>query len=189
MSVQNTILLCKKPILLWVERKAHKCTLTWSRTFTTNGKINPPFSSQSSPPHAYNERDQTVSVSKLDASCCQTMHVKVKFMQPAPISVFRGSSKLDASCCQTMHVKVRKFTQPAPVSVFCGSSCVLLSNNACQSTQVYATSTSRSVSWIQIQMGLCPLSRHSHIAHLHAPLSENSNMRDLSLRWSAIDTR
>ncbi len=96
--------------------------------------------------------------------------------------------KLDASCYQTMHVKVRKFMQPAPVSVFCGSSCVLLSNNACQSTQVYATSTSLGVLWIQ--MGLCPLSRHSHTAHLHAPpYSENSNMRDLSLRWSAIDTR
>ncbi len=57
--------------------------------------------------------------SKLDASCCQTMHVKI--MQPVPASVFRGSKLDAASCCQTTHVKSRKFTQPVPASVFRGS--------------------------------------------------------------------
>ena len=51
--------------------------------------------------------------SKLDASCCQTTHVKsCKFTQPVPALVFCGS-KLDATCCQTTHVKLRKFMQPS----------------------------------------------------------------------------
>ena len=62
---------------------------------------------------------------------------------------------LSLTTCQTTHVKSRKFVQPVPASVDpewfsrCSTSLValgiLLSNNACKITQVYATSTSLGV--------------------------------------------